>query len=122
MSQINKIGVIGAGNMGSGIAQKIAQEGIHVVMVDLKDEFVERGLGNINLNGLKYSALHRFFQGLFDVAKTAFDKFIFQIDHDNMDAFLGDFLSDTASHVARTDYTDLINLGHLRFSNCTFII
>ena len=47
MSQINKIGVIGAGNMGSGIAQKIAQEGIHVVMVDLKDEFVERGLGNI---------------------------------------------------------------------------
>ena len=47
MSQIKKIGVIGAGNMGSGIAQKIAQEGIQVVMVDLKDEFVERGLGNI---------------------------------------------------------------------------
>ena len=47
MTQIDKIGVIGAGNMGSGIAQKIAQEGIQVVMVDLKDEFVERGLGNI---------------------------------------------------------------------------
>ncbi|UCE56074.1 MAG: enoyl-CoA hydratase/isomerase family protein, partial [Desulfobacterales bacterium] len=47
MSQINKIGVIGAGNMGSGIAQKIAQEGLNVVMVDLKDEYVERGLGNI---------------------------------------------------------------------------
>jgi len=47
MPQINKIGVIGAGNMGSGIAQKIAQEGIHVVMVDLKEEFVERGLENI---------------------------------------------------------------------------
>jgi enoyl-CoA hydratase/3-hydroxyacyl-CoA dehydrogenase len=47
MTQINKIGVVGAGNMGSGIAQKIAQEGIQVVMVDLKDEFVERGLGNI---------------------------------------------------------------------------
>jgi enoyl-CoA hydratase/3-hydroxyacyl-CoA dehydrogenase len=44
MAQINKIGVIGAGNMGSGIAQKIAQEGIHVVMVDLKEEFVKRGL------------------------------------------------------------------------------
>ena len=28
MTEINKIGVIGAGNMGSGIAQKIAQEGI----------------------------------------------------------------------------------------------
>ena len=47
MTQIKKIGVIGAGNMGSGIAQKIAQEGIHVVMVDLEDRFVERGLANI---------------------------------------------------------------------------
>jgi enoyl-CoA hydratase/3-hydroxyacyl-CoA dehydrogenase len=33
--------------MGSGIAQKIAQEGINVVMVDIKDEFVQRGLGII---------------------------------------------------------------------------
>ncbi len=47
MSQIKKIGVIGAGNMGSGIVQKIAQEGIEVVMVDMKDEFVQRGLSNI---------------------------------------------------------------------------
>jgi enoyl-CoA hydratase/3-hydroxyacyl-CoA dehydrogenase len=47
MSQIRKIGVIGGGNMGSGIAQKIAQEGIAVVMVDLKEEFVQRGLGTI---------------------------------------------------------------------------
>ena len=46
MAQINKIGVIGAGNMGSGIAQKIAHEGIPVVMVDLKEEFVQRGLDN----------------------------------------------------------------------------
>ena len=47
MSQINKIGVIGAGNMGSGIAQKIAQEGINVVVVDIEKEYVERGLGII---------------------------------------------------------------------------
>ena len=47
MSQINKIGVIGAGNMGSGIAQKMAQEGLNVVMVDIKDEFVQRGLATI---------------------------------------------------------------------------
>jgi enoyl-CoA hydratase/3-hydroxyacyl-CoA dehydrogenase len=47
MSQINKIAVIGAGNMGSGIVQKIAQEGLNVVMIDLKDEYVERGLGII---------------------------------------------------------------------------
>ena len=47
MSQINKIAVIGAGNMGSGIAQKMAQEGLHVVLVDIKEEFVERGINTI---------------------------------------------------------------------------
>jgi enoyl-CoA hydratase/3-hydroxyacyl-CoA dehydrogenase len=45
--KIRKIGIIGAGNMGSGIAQKIAQEGIQVVMVDVKDQFVQKGLDNI---------------------------------------------------------------------------
>ena len=44
MERINKIGVIGAGNMGSGIVQKIAQEGINVTMVDISDENVQRGL------------------------------------------------------------------------------
>ncbi|MDJ0829189.1 MAG: 3-hydroxyacyl-CoA dehydrogenase NAD-binding domain-containing protein [Desulfobacterales bacterium] len=47
MTQLNKIGVIGAGNMGSGIAQKLAQEGLNVVMIDIKDEFVARGLSTI---------------------------------------------------------------------------
>lgn len=47
MSPIEKIGIIGAGNMGSGIAQKFAQEGLSVVMVDIKPEFVQRGLDNI---------------------------------------------------------------------------
>ncbi len=45
--KIQKIGIIGAGNMGSGIAQKIAQEGIKVVMVDVEDKFVQKGLDNI---------------------------------------------------------------------------
>lgn len=45
--KIRKVGIIGAGNMGSGIAQKIAQEGIEVVMVDMKEGFVERGMANI---------------------------------------------------------------------------
>lgn len=47
MSQISKIGVIGAGHMGSGIAQKIAQEGMDVVLVDIKQEYVEKGLATI---------------------------------------------------------------------------
>ncbi|MGD2024185.1 MAG: 3-hydroxyacyl-CoA dehydrogenase NAD-binding domain-containing protein, partial [Desulfobacterales bacterium] len=47
MSQIKKIAVIGAGNMGSGIAQKLAQEGLNVVLVDMTEDFVERGINII---------------------------------------------------------------------------
>jgi len=45
--KIHKVGIIGAGNMGSGIAQKVAQEGIDVVIVDIEDRFVQKGLENI---------------------------------------------------------------------------
>ncbi len=44
---IRTFAVIGAGNMGSGIAQKIATEGHPVVLVDLDDQKVARGLGII---------------------------------------------------------------------------
>lgn len=56
MSQISKIGVIGAGHMGSGIAQKVAQEGFDVVLVDMTDEYIQRGLStikNILQSGIK---------------------------------------------------------------------
>lgn len=41
---VRTIAVIGAGNMGSGIAQKAATEGFSVVLVDLDDARVARGL------------------------------------------------------------------------------
>lgn len=47
MSKSFKVGVIGAGNMGSGIAQKMAQEGLDVTLVDVTDEQVERGVSII---------------------------------------------------------------------------
>lgn len=45
--EIKKIGVVGAGTMGNGIAQVAAQIGCEVVMRDIEDRFVERGLKNI---------------------------------------------------------------------------
>ncbi|MFH2012886.1 MAG: 3-hydroxyacyl-CoA dehydrogenase NAD-binding domain-containing protein [Pseudomonadota bacterium] len=45
--EIKKIGVLGAGVMGNGIAQVCAQNGYDVVMRDIKDEFVDRGIKNI---------------------------------------------------------------------------
>src|SRR6185369_10532432 len=41
------LGVVGAGNMGSGIAQKMATEGFDVLLVDVDDQKVARGIGTI---------------------------------------------------------------------------
>lgn len=57
MADLKKVAIIGAGNMGSGIAQKTAQEGLEVVMMDIKPEFVERGLDTIK--GLLGEAVER---------------------------------------------------------------
>ena len=43
MRNIKKIGVIGTGQMGSGIAQVAAQGGLDVVMRDVQEAFIERG-------------------------------------------------------------------------------
>jgi len=45
---IKKVGVVGAGAMGNGIAQIAAQIGCDVVMRDIEDAFVERGMKNID--------------------------------------------------------------------------
>ncbi|MBN2185287.1 MAG: 3-hydroxybutyryl-CoA dehydrogenase [Candidatus Krumholzibacteriota bacterium] len=45
---IEKVAVIGAGTMGNGIAQVFAQQGFHVLMIDIKKEFVERGMGAVD--------------------------------------------------------------------------
>ncbi len=45
--QVKTFGVIGAGQMGNGIAQVAATSGLDVIMNDIKTEFVERGLATI---------------------------------------------------------------------------
>ena len=47
---IETIAVIGAGQMGNGIAQVAAQAGYTVIMNDIKEEFVNRGLDTISKN------------------------------------------------------------------------
>src|SRR5438477_7238430 len=42
-----RIAVLGAGTMGAGIAQVAAQSDYDVLMYDIKDEFVQRGLEKI---------------------------------------------------------------------------
>ncbi|MCJ7775600.1 MAG: 3-hydroxybutyryl-CoA dehydrogenase [Desulfobulbaceae bacterium] len=45
--EIKTLGVVGAGQMGSGIVQVAATSGLSVVMNDIKDEFVEGGFATI---------------------------------------------------------------------------
>lgn len=44
---VKKIGVIGAGQMGHGIALVSAQAGYDVILRDIKDEYVKKGIGKI---------------------------------------------------------------------------
>lgn len=45
--EIKKVMVIGSGQMGSGIAQVMAQAGYDVILNDIKEEFVQRGFTKI---------------------------------------------------------------------------
>ena len=47
---IKTVGVIGAGTMGNGIAQIAAESGFNVIMRDIEEAFVDRGLKAINKN------------------------------------------------------------------------
>ncbi len=47
MTTIQRVGVIGAGTMGNGIAQACAVAGVEVVMLDVADAAVQRGMATI---------------------------------------------------------------------------
>ena len=46
--EIKKVGVVGCGLMGSGIAQVCAQSGYQVVVSEINDELLKKGLASIN--------------------------------------------------------------------------
>ena len=45
---IQTVGIIGAGTMGSGIAQACAVSGINVIMVDIKQEALDKGVATVS--------------------------------------------------------------------------
>ncbi|GBD91049.1 putative 3-hydroxybutyryl-CoA dehydrogenase [bacterium BMS3Abin04] len=47
---IKNVTIIGAGTMGNGIAHVFALSGFHVDLVDIKQEFIKRGLSTISKN------------------------------------------------------------------------
>ena len=47
---IKTIGVVGAGQMGNGIAQVASASGLSVILSDIADIFIEKGLATISKN------------------------------------------------------------------------
>jgi 3-hydroxybutyryl-CoA dehydrogenase len=45
--KIKSVGIIGAGTMGNGIAQVCAVAGLDVVMIDVNEAAIDRGMANI---------------------------------------------------------------------------
>ncbi|HWR06616.1 3-hydroxybutyryl-CoA dehydrogenase [Sporomusa sp.] len=48
--EFNRVLIIGAGQMGSGIAQVMAQGGLTVILRDIKAEYVQKGIAGIERN------------------------------------------------------------------------
>ncbi|AKG91112.1 3-hydroxyacyl-CoA dehydrogenase [Geoglobus ahangari] len=56
VEDVKVVGVLGAGTMGAGIAQVCAMAGFEVVLRDIEDRFLERGLNNIRKSLEKFAA------------------------------------------------------------------
>jgi len=63
MVEVKKIAVIGSGLMGSGIGQVALMGGYSVVMVDIKDEFVDKGVAKIQEGIEKVAAKGKLAEG-----------------------------------------------------------
>ena len=67
---INKIAVLGAGQMGNGITQVAACAGFDVTMLDIKQEYVDRGISSIEKSLAKLVSKERMTQQDADAARA----------------------------------------------------
>ena len=68
--EITQIAVLGAGQMGNGITQVAACAGYQVVMIDVKQDFVDRGLKSIEYSLAKLVSKERMTQEAADSARS----------------------------------------------------
>ena len=67
---IKKMAVLGAGQMGNGITQVAACAGIEVVMIDIQQDFVDRGVSTIEKSLAKLVSKERMTQEDADSARS----------------------------------------------------
>ncbi|GJL82495.1 MAG: 3-hydroxybutyryl-CoA dehydrogenase [marine bacterium B5-7] len=68
---IETVGIVGAGTMGSGIAQAAAMSGYRVVVQDIADSQLERGLGSIEKSLAKLVEKEKIDQQTMDSARNS---------------------------------------------------
>ena len=75
---IQKIAVLGAGQMGNGITQVAACAGFDVIMLDIKQEYVDRGISSIEKSLAKLVSKERMTQQDADAARARISSGIIQ--------------------------------------------
>ena len=68
--EIVRIAVLGAGQMGAGIAQVASCAGFQVVMIDIEQEYIDRGIKNIEKSLMKLVSKHKMSQEEANIAMS----------------------------------------------------
>lgn len=76
----NVVGVIGAGVMGSGVAQNLAQSGFNVVLIDIAESALERARGEIR-NAVRFQAFGKKDKSQADSPQAVLDRILFTTDY-----------------------------------------
>jgi len=63
VAEIQTVGVVGAGTMGSGIAHVFARAGFQVLLCDVEQRFLDRALGQIRANLGREAAKGKLYEG-----------------------------------------------------------
>lgn len=75
-----QVGVIGAGVMGSGVAQNLAQKGFKVVLVDIADGALERAKKEI-YNNVRFQGFMKKDKSRLDNPDDIISKIVFTTDY-----------------------------------------
>ena len=92
--KVNNVGVIGAGQMGAGIAQVCATIGKKVILCDIKKEFVENGMEAIEKNLNRAVGKEKISQEKMDKALSNISTSINNKELDNCDIIIEAIIED----------------------------
>ena len=108
LMDIEHIAVIGSGQMGNGIAQVAACAGYHVTMVDIKQEFLNKGMDTITRSLNKLVAKERMSQEDADLAISRI-----QTSTDNNSCENADLVIEAIPEIPELKYSTFSNLDSI---------